>query len=140
MLFSIDHVDDIEASRDLKDDLETLQARLDSPIRGQAGGHSFAGKLCGFYVFTMGDSACVSHPEWSQQDAFELCDFLRQEEMYLLADTFGHYEALWEVEKPVPIYCAYSSMERLFGDPQKLTALLEAFRERRLEALDGTRP
>ena len=44
-----------------------------------------------------------------------------------------------KVEKPVPIYCAYSSMERLFGDPEKLTALLEAFRERRLEALDGTR-
>ncbi|MBI2165296.1 MAG: hypothetical protein HYU29_02690 [Chloroflexi bacterium] len=123
--------DEREAARDLMGDLTTLRRRLKAPIRPRATGHSFAGKLCGFYVFVMGESACISHPEWSQRDAMELCGFLGQQQFRLLVDTFGHYESLWQVSRQVDIYCTYGALGSIFDNLERLVGCLEEFKEQR---------
>ena len=122
----------MESQRDYRDDVGLLKARMVSLASSEAA-HAYVGSLCGFYFFVMGQSACVSHPEWDSQDAEELAGYLHQRKINLVADSFGHYERMWDMERTVRIQCLFTSLESMLDKLDTLAELLDRYREERAE-------
>ena len=122
----------MESQRDFRDDVEPLKARMVSLASSEAA-HAYAGSLCGFYFFVMGQSACVSHPEWDSQDAEDLADFLHQRKINLVADSFGHYERMWDMDRTVHIQCLFTSLDSMLNNLDSLAEFLDLYREERAE-------
>ncbi len=113
-------------------DLQLLKARL-MGLASSGANHAYAGSLCGFYLFVMAQSACISHPEWDSRDAEDLADFLRQRKINLLVDSFGHYENMWNMDQRVNINCLYASLDSVVGHLDSLAEYLELYRKQQAE-------
>lgn len=122
----------MELQRDYRDDVGLLKARMVSLASSDAA-HAYVGSLSGFYFFVMGQSACISHPEWDSQDAEELAGYLRRRKINLVADSFGHYERMWDMERNVRIQCLFTSLESMLDKLDSLGDLLLRYREERAE-------